>query len=73
MNVTANPPRGLNLPSPKPPIVAVTQQNIRDWWALFVNRKAYTRASRPIRTRTRDDITTTNLRIRIAVSRWSLT
>jgi hypothetical protein len=38
-------PRGLNLPRPKPPIVAVTQQNVRDWWARFVNRKAYTQQS----------------------------
>ena len=45
MSVTTNPPRGLNLPSPKPAIVAVTQQNLRNWWALFVNRKAYTRQS----------------------------
>jgi len=36
---------GLNLPRPKPPIVQVTQENVRDWWALFVNRKAYTRQS----------------------------
>jgi hypothetical protein len=45
MSIAANQPRRLNLPRPKPPIVAVTQQNLRDWWALFVNRKAYTRQS----------------------------
>ena len=45
MSVTANPPRGMNLPKPKPPVVPVTQENVRDWWALFVNRKAYTRQS----------------------------
>ena len=45
MSVTTNQPRGLNLPRPKPPIVPVTQENVRDWWALFVNRKAYTRQS----------------------------
>jgi hypothetical protein len=35
----------MNLPRPKPPIVPVTQENVRDWWALLVNRKAYTRQS----------------------------
>ena len=45
MSITANQPRGLNLPRPKPPIVPVTQENVRDWWALFVNRKAYMRQS----------------------------
>ena len=45
MSVTTTQPRRLNLPSPKPPIVPVTQENVRDWWALFVNRKAYTRQS----------------------------
>ena len=45
MSVTTNQPRGLNLPRPKPPIVPVTQENVADWWALFVNRKAYTRQS----------------------------
>ena len=45
MSVTTNQPRGLNLPSPKLPIVPVTPENVRDWWALFVNRKAYTRQS----------------------------
>jgi len=45
MSVTTNQPRGLNLPRPKPPIVPVTQENVRDWWALLVNRKAYTRQS----------------------------
>ena len=44
MSVTTNHPPGLNLPRPKQPIVPVTQ-NVRDWWALFVNRKAYTRRS----------------------------
>ena len=41
MSVTTNQPRGLNLPRPKPPIVPVTQENIRDWWGLLANRKAY--------------------------------
>ena len=45
MSITANQARGLNLPSPKPPTVAVAQQNVRDWWALIVNRKAYTQQS----------------------------
>ena len=45
MSVTTNQPQGMNLPSPKPPIVPVTQENARDRWALFVNRKAYTRQS----------------------------
>ena len=45
MSVTTNQPRGMNLPTPRPPIVPVTQQNVRDWWALLVNRKAYTRQS----------------------------
>jgi hypothetical protein len=45
MSVTTNQPRGMNLPRPKPPIVPVTQEDVRDWWALFVNRKAYTRQS----------------------------
>ena len=45
MSVTTNHPPGLNLPRPKPPIVPVAQENVRDWWALFVNRKAYTRQS----------------------------
>ena len=45
MSVTTNQPRGLNLPRPKPPIVLVRHDNVRDWWALFVNRKAYTRQS----------------------------
>ena len=67
MSVTTNPPRGLNLPSPKPPIAAVTLENVRDWWALFVNRKAYTRQSTNPHPDT-DDTTTTNLRIRIAAS-----
>ncbi len=45
MSVNSIQPRGLNLPRPKPTIVPVTQENVRDWWALFVNRKAYTRQS----------------------------
>ena len=45
MSVTTHQPRGLNLPKPKPPIVPVSSENVRDWWALFVNRKAYTRQS----------------------------
>ena len=45
MSLTTNQPRGLNLPKPKPPIVLVSSENVRDWWALFVNRKAYTRQS----------------------------
>jgi hypothetical protein len=45
MSVTTNPPRGMNLPRPKPPIVPVPDENVRDCWALFVNRKAYTRQS----------------------------
>ena len=45
MSINSTQPRGLNLPRPKPPIVPVTQENVRDWWALFVNRKAYTRQS----------------------------
>ena len=45
MSVTTNPPRGMNLPRPKPPIVAVTPDSVRDWWALFINRKAYTQQS----------------------------
>ena len=45
MSLTTNQPRGLNLPKPKPPIVPVSSENVRDWWALFVNRKAYTRQS----------------------------
>jgi len=43
MSVTTNQSQGLNLPSPKPPIVPVTPENVRHRWALFVNRKAYTR------------------------------
>ncbi len=45
MSLTTHQPRGLNLPKPKPPIVPVSSENVRDWWALFVNRKAYTRQS----------------------------
>ena len=45
MSVRTNQPRGLNVPRPKPPIVPVTHDNVRDWWALLVNRKAYTRQS----------------------------
>ena len=45
MSVTTNQPRGMNFHRPKPPIVPVTQKKVRDWWALFVNRKAYTRQS----------------------------
>ena len=45
MSVTTNQPRGMNLPGTKPPIVPVTHDNVRDWWALLVNRKAYTRQS----------------------------
>src|SRR5271157_2850823 len=63
MSLTIHQPRGLNLPKPKPPIVPVTSENVRDWWALFVNRKAYTRQS-ATRTRKRDAITTTNQRIK---------
>jgi hypothetical protein len=45
MSLTTHQPRGLHLPKPKPPIVPVSSENVRDWWALFVNRKAYTRQS----------------------------
>jgi len=45
MSVTTNQPRRMNLPRPKPRIVPVTHDNVRDWWALLVNRKAYTRQS----------------------------
>ena len=45
MSLTTHQPRGLNLPKIKPPIVPVSSENVRDWWALFVNRKAYTRQS----------------------------
>ena len=38
MSLTTHQPRGLNLPKPKPPIVPVSSENVRDWWALFVNR-----------------------------------
>src|SRR6516165_10178872 len=75
MSVTANPPRGMNLPKPKPPVVPVTQENVRDWWALFVNRKAYTRQS----TNPHPDTgrhyhyQPKNLRIRIGASRWNST
>ena len=72
MSLTTNHPRGLNLPRPKPPIVPVSSENVRDWWALFVNRKA-TPANPPTRTRKRDAITTTNLRIRMTAGRRSWT
>ena len=45
MSVTTIQPRGLNLPRPTPPIVPTTHDNVRDWWVLLVNRKAYTRQS----------------------------
>ncbi len=45
MSLTTQKPRGLNLPKLKPPIVPVSSENVRDWWVLFVNRKAYTRQS----------------------------
>jgi hypothetical protein len=72
MSVTTNQPRGMNLPRTRPPIVPVTQENVRDWWALFVDRKAYTRQSAKPHPK-RADTTTTNLRIRIAASRLSFT
>src|SRR5271165_4734470 len=45
MSLTTQQPRGLNLPKLKPPIVPVSSENVGDWRALFVNRKAYTRQS----------------------------
>jgi hypothetical protein len=75
MSVTTYQPRGMNLPSPKPPIVPVTQQNLRDWWALFVNRKAYTQQSTNPHpdTRRHYHYQPKNLRIRIAASPWNST
>jgi len=72
MSVTTNQPQGMNLPRPKPPIVPVTPENVRDWWVLFMNRKAYTRQSVNPHPETGRH-TIINLRIRTAASRWSLT
>jgi hypothetical protein len=68
MSVTTNHPPGLNLPRPKPPIVPATPENVRDSWALSVNRKAYTRQSANSHPGTPDGIITTNLRIIIRIA-----
>jgi len=47
MSVTTNPPRGMNLPRPKPPIVPVTHENVSDWWVLFFKSKPYPPAGKP--------------------------